>query len=198
MKDSVSLLVFGALLFLTASCGFKKVIARPDDSLIQATESIYNFEMVALTGEVIDFKKYKGKKLLIVNTASECGFTPQYEGLQALYENHEDNNFTILGFPCNQFSEQEPGSHEEIKTFCTTNYDITFPLFEKIDVNGDNTHPLYKFLKSEATGVLWSESIKWNFTKFLVDKNGEVISRYGSSTKPKDIEADILKLLEAK
>ena len=161
-------------------------------------QTFYDFNATSIIGENISMSKYKGKVVLVVNTASKCGFTPQYEGLQKLYENHEDNNFSILGFPCNQFSEQEPGTHKEIQNFCNTNYDITFPLFEKIDVNGDNTHPLYKFLKSEATGILWTEGIKWNFTKFLVDTKGKVITRYGSSTKPKDIEADILKLLEKK
>ena len=166
-----------------------------DDNNSKKTQTFYDFNATSIIGENILMSKYKDKVVLVVNTASKCGFTPQYEGLQKLYEDHKDNNFTILSFPCNQSSEQEPGNHEEIQTFCKTNYDITFPLFEKIDVNGDNTHPLYRFLKSEATGIMWSESIKWNFTKFLVDKNGKVITRYGSSTKPKDIVADILKLL---
>ena len=159
------------------------------------TKTFYDFNATSIIGENIPMSKYKGQVVLVVNTASECGFTHQYKGLQELYTKYEDNNFTILGFPCNQFSKQEPGSHDEIQTFCTTNYDITFPLFEKIDVNGDNAHPLYKFLKSEVTGFMWTEGIKWNFTKFLVDKQGKVISRYGSSTKPTDIETDILKLL---
>ena len=166
------------------------------ERMSEKKQTFYDFNATSIIGENISMSAYKGKVVLVVNTASKCGFTPQYQGLQALYEEYEDNNFTILGFPCNQFSEQEPGTHKEIQNFCTTNYDITFPLFEKIDVNGDNTHPLYKFLKSEATGVLWTEGIKWNFTKFLVDKQGKVITRYGSSTKPKEIEADILKLLK--
>ncbi|HIP51255.1 MAG TPA: glutathione peroxidase [Campylobacterales bacterium] len=159
-------------------------------------EKFYDFNATSIIGENISMSQYKGKVILVVNTASKCGFTPQYEGLQKLYEEHKDKGLVILGFPCNQFSEQEPGTHKEIQNFCNTNYDLTFPLFEKIDVNGDNTHPLYKFLKSEATGIMWSESIKWNFTKFLVDTNGKVITRYGSSTKPKNIEEDILKLLK--
>jgi glutathione peroxidase len=174
------------------------LIIQAGEQMSNKKQIFYDFNATSIIGENTPMSNYKGKVILVVNTASKCGFTPQYEGLEKLYEKYEDNNFTILGFPCNQFSEQEPGSHEEIKTFCTTNYDISFPLFEKIDVNGNNTHPLYKFLKSEATGILWSESIKWNFTKFLVDKNGKVITRYGSSTKPKDIEADVVKLLNEK
>jgi glutathione peroxidase len=159
-------------------------------------KTFYDFNATSIIGENISMEHYKGKVVLVVNVASNCGFTPQYKGLQELYKKHEDNNFTILGFPSNQFGKQEPGTSKEIKTFCTINFDVSFPLFEKIHVNGERTHPLYKFLKSEATGILWSESIKWNFTKFLVDKEGKVITRYGSSTKPKDIEADILKLLK--
>jgi len=159
-------------------------------------QSFYDFNATSITGENIPMSNYKGQVVLVVNVASKCGFTPQYEGLEELYENHEDENFTILGFPSNQFGEQEPGTHEEIQNFCKVNFGVTFPLFEKIDVNGENAHPLYKFLKKEATGFLWTESIKWNFTKFLVDKNGKVITRYGSSTKPKDIEADVVKLLK--
>ena len=172
------------------------ITAQAGEIMPKDKQEFYDFNATSIIGQNVSMSNYKDKVVLIVNTASKCGFTPQYEGLQKLYENYKDNNFTILGFPSNQFSEQEPGSHAEIKTFCTTNYDITFPLFEKIDVNGDNTHPLYQFLKSKATGVLWSESIKWNFTKFLVDQNGKVITRYGSSTKPKDIEADVVKLLK--
>ena len=184
--------IFLSLLFLIP------LSTQAGEEMSDNKQTFYDFNATSIIGENISMSKYKGKVVLVVNTASKCGFTPQYEGLQKLYDNHEDNNFTILGFPCNQFKEQEPASHAEIQTFCKTNYDITFPLFEKIDVNGDNTHSLYKFLKSEATGIIWTESVKWNFTKFLVDKNGKVITRYGSSTKPKDIEADILKLFKAK
>ncbi|HIC78529.1 MAG TPA: glutathione peroxidase [Sulfurovum sp.] len=165
------------------------------ETMSDKNNTFYDFNATSIIGENISMSKYKGKVVLVVNTASKCGFTPQYKGLQELYESHKANNFTILGFPCNQFSEQEPGTHEEIQNFCNINYDITFPLFEKIEVNGDNTHPLYKFLKSEATGFMWTKSIKWNFTKFLIDKKGKVITRYGSSTTPKEIEKDILKLL---
>lgn len=161
-------------------------------------QSFYDFNATSIRGETLSMSQYKGKVVLVVNVASKCGFTPQYEGLEELYEEHEEKGFEILGFPCNQFSEQESGTHEEIQNFCKVNFGVTFPLFEKIDVNGENTHPLYTFLKSKATGFLWSESIKWNFTKFLVNKNGKVITRYSSMTKPKDIEADILKLLEEK
>ncbi|CAA6818671.1 MAG: Glutathione peroxidase family protein [uncultured Sulfurovum sp.] len=168
------------------------------DKMSDKTQTFYDFNATSIIGENISISKYKGKVVLIVNVASKCGFTPQYEGLQKLYEDHKDNNFTILAFPCNQFKEQEPADHKEIQNFCKTNYNISFPLFEKIDVNGENTHPLYEFLKSEVTGLMWSESIKWNFTKFLVNKNGKVIERYGSTTKPKDIEEDILKLLKEK
>lgn len=187
MKNILLSLLF--LLPLTSQAG---------ETLPQKKQTFYDFNATSIIGEDISMSHYKGKVVLVVNTASKCGFTPQYEGLQKLYEKHKDKNFTILGFPCNQFKEQEPASHTEIQTFCKTNYDISFPLFEKIDVNGDNTHPLYKFLKSEATGFMWTESIKWNFTKFLVDKEGRVIARYGSSTKPKDIESAILKLLKMK
>jgi len=160
--------------------------------------TFYDFNATSIIGEEISMSHYKGKVLLIVNVASKCGFTPQYEGLQKLYEAHQKEGLVILGFPCNQFSNQEPGSHKEIENFCNVNYHITFPLFEKIEVNGENAHPLYKFLKSEATGLLGTESIKWNFTKFLVDQNGKVVTRYGSSTKPKEIEKEILKILEQK
>ena len=166
------------------------------EEMPEKKKTFYDFNATNIIGENISMSQYKDKVVLVVNTASKCGFTPQYEGLQKLYATHKDEGFVILGFPCNQFSEQEPGSNKEIKSFCNSNYDISFPLFEKIDVNGDNTHPLYKFLKSEATGFMWTEGIKWNFTKFLVDKNGKVITRYGSSTKPKSIEEDIVKLLK--
>jgi len=166
---------------------------------LQAQEpkmSIYDFNATTIEGKNISMSKYKGKVLLIVNVASKCGFTPQYEGLETLYETYQDKDFMILGFPCNQFSEQESGTNEEIKFFCESTYDVEFDMYAKIDVNGDNTIPLYNFLKSEATGFLWTESIKWNFTKFLVDKNGKVITRYGSSTTPLSIKEDIEKLLD--
>ena len=134
---------------------------------------------------------YKGKVLLIVNTASKCGFTPQYEGLQSLYAKYKDRGLEVLGFPCDQFGHQEPGDENEIKTFCTLNYEVSFPLFAKIEVNGPNTHPLYQRLKQDAKGLLGSEGIKWNFTKFLVDPQGNVVERYASMTTPAQIEKDI-------
>jgi glutathione peroxidase len=159
-------------------------------------KKFYDFEARNIKGKTISMSQYKEKVLLIVNVASECGFTPQYEGLEKLYETYKEQGFEILAFPCNQFGGQEPGSSEEIQKFCSTKFSVTFPLFEKIEVNGDNTHPLYVFLKAEATGFLGSESIKWNFTKFLIDKKGNVIDRYGSATKPEKIAKDIEALLK--
>ena len=156
----------------------------------------YDFKANAITGEEVSMSRYKGKVILVVNVASECGFTPQYEGLEELYKKYHPQGLEILAFPCNQFGEQEPGSAEEIQKFCSSKFSVTFPLFEKIEVNGDHTHPLYVFLKSEAPGFLGTESIKWNFTKFLIDRQGNVIERYGSSTKPKKIAKDIEKLLK--
>jgi len=156
----------------------------------------YDFEAKNIQGETVSMSQYKNHVVLVVNVASECGFTPQYEGLEKLYKTYKDKGFEILGFPCNQFGGQESGTEKEIQNFCKLNFGVTFPLFEKIEVNGDNTHPLYVFLKSEATGFLGTESIKWNFTKFLIDKNGKVINRYGSSTKPEKFAEDIEKLLK--
>ena len=156
----------------------------------------YDFTATSITGKNIAMSEYKGKVILVVNVASKCGFTPQYEGLEKLYKTYHAKGFEILGFPSNQFGEQEPGTEKEIQNFCKLNFGVTFPLFKKIDVNGDNTHPLYAFLKSEATGFLGSESIKWNFTKFLIDKKGNVVDRYGSTTKPEKIATDIEKLLK--
>ncbi len=157
--------------------------------------SIYDFNVNSIDGKSISMGQYKGKVLLIVNVASKCGFTPQYEGLEKLYDDHKDEDFMVLGFPSNQFMSQEPGTNEEIKFFCQATYDVSFDMFEKIDVNGDNTAPLYKLLKKEAGGFFGIDSIKWNFTKFLVDKEGNVIERYSSSTEPKEINEDIKKLL---
>ncbi len=158
--------------------------------------SIYDFNVTTITGKEISMAQYRGKVLLIVNVASQCGFTPQYEGLEKLYETYKDEGFMVLGFPSNQFGEQEPGSNDEIIFFCQGNYDVQFDMFSKIDVNGENTIPLYKYLKSEQTGFLWTKSIKWNFTKFLVDREGNVVERYGSSTKPESIKEDIEALLK--
>lgn len=156
---------------------------------------IYNFIVTTAKGESKDLSEFRGKVLLIVNTASKCGFTPQYRELQKLYETYSSRNFTILGFPCNQFGNQEPGTDEEIQTFCSLNYGVTFPVFAKIMVNGDDTHPLFNYLKKEAKGLLGSEKVKWNFTKFLVDKTGKPVKRYAPSTTPKSLKKDIEELL---
>ena len=153
--------------------------------------SAYTFSAVALDGKEIDFSCYRGKVLLVVNVASECGFTPQYKDLEALYQRYKEQGLVVLGFPCNQFGHQEPGDAQQIARFCTQQYAITFPLFQKIQVNGPNTHPFYVWLKSEKTGVLGSQSIKWNFTKFLLDRHGQVLCRYGSTTKPGALRHDI-------
>jgi glutathione peroxidase len=156
---------------------------------------IHDFKADSLGGAPVDLSAYRGKVLLIVNTASNCGFTPQYKGLEAVYQQFRDRGVEVLGFPCNQFGAQEPGSADEIGAFCEKNYGVTFPLFAKIDVNGDAAHPLFKHLKKEAPGLLGSEAIKWNFTKFLVKKDGTVYDRYAPQTKPEDLIGDIEKLL---
>ena len=162
----------------------------------ETMKDLYNFNVATITGQEQSMSIYKGKVLLIVNVASECGFTPQYEGLQKLYESYHDQGFEILAFPCNQFGGQEPGTPKQIQNFCKVNFGVTFPLFAKIDVNGENTHPLYTYLKDKAPGLMGTKSIKWNFTKFLIDKEGNVINRYGSSTKPEKISKDIEALLQ--
>lgn len=158
--------------------------------------SIYDFTVNRLDGAPGALAAFRGKVLLIVNTASKCGFTPQYKGLEEIYLKYRDQGFEVLGFPCNQFGAQEPGTAEEIGTFCEKNYGVTFPLFEKIDVNGEHVAPLYQYLKKAAPGLLGSEGIKWNFTKFLVNKDGTVIDRFAPQTKPESFAADIEKLLE--
>jgi glutathione peroxidase len=157
--------------------------------------TLYDFNVNSLSGASVDLKQYQGKVLLIVNTASKCGFTPQYKGLEEVYQQFKDQGVEVLGFPCNQFGAQEPGGADEIGAFCEKNYGVSFPLFEKIDVNGDNAHPLYKHLKSKAPGVMGTEAIKWNFTKFLVKKDGTVYKRYAPQTEPKELMGDIDKLL---
>ena len=149
----------------------------------------------AADGGTHDLSAWRGKVLLIVNTASKCGFTPQYEGLEALQRKYGERGFTVLGFPCNQFGEQEPGDAEEIASFCKLTYDVSFPVYGKIDVNGDNAAPIYRHLKDEAPGLLGSKSIKWNFTKFLVDRSGKVVKRYAPQTKPEELAKDIEALL---
>ena len=156
---------------------------------------LYDFSCKTGSGEERALDEYRGKVLLIVNTASKCGFTPQFAGLEDLYEKYRDQGLEILGFPCNQFGQQDPGSNDEIQEFCQLNYGVSFPMFGKIDVNGSATDPLYKHLKSEAPGVLGSQRIKWNFTKFLVDRDGNVVKRYAPQTKPEELEADIEELL---
>lgn len=156
---------------------------------------IYEFEVKTIKGESIKLDRYKGKTLLIVNVASECGLTGQYEGLEALYKKFKANGLEILGFPCNQFGGQEPGDEAKIEAFCTARFGVSFPMFAKIDVNGDTAHPLYEYLKSEEKGILGTEAIKWNFTKFLVNKDGSVLKRYAPTTGPESISQEIEKLL---
>jgi glutathione peroxidase len=159
--------------------------------------NFYDFSAKTNMGIEKNMKDYNGKVLLVVNTASKCGFTPQYEELQKLYEEYKDQDFEILAFPCNQFGSQEPGDNEEIRNFCKLNYNVTFQLFDKIDVNGENTHPIYKYLKENVKGLLNSKDIKWNFTKFLVDKNGDVVKRFAPIKKPLSMKKDIEELLKA-
>lgn len=156
---------------------------------------LYEVPVVTLDGRETTLAEYKGQVLLIVNVASRCGFTPQYEGLEALYREYGPRGFVVLGFPCNQFGAQEPGDAAEIATFCNTSYDVTFPMFAKVDVNGNQAHPLYRLLKGEAKGVLGTESIKWNFTKFLVDRKGQVASRHAPSDTPASLRGEIEALL---
>ena len=155
----------------------------------------FDFQAASLAGAPVDLSVYKGKVLLIVNTASKCGFTPQYKGLEQVYEQFKDKGATVLGFPCNQFGGQEPAAEAEIGAFCEKNFGVTFPLFAKVDVNGADAHPLFKHLKKTAPGLLGTEAIKWNFTKFLIRKDGTVYDRYAPATKPQDLIADIEKLL---
>ncbi|HZH60406.1 MAG TPA: glutathione peroxidase [Metabacillus sp.] len=157
--------------------------------------SIYDFEVETIKGDKKTLKEYENKVLLIVNTASKCGFTPQYKQLQELYEEFKEQGFEVLGFPCNQFMGQEPGNHNEIERFCELNYGVTFPLFSKIDVNGENAHPLFTYLSTETPGLLGSKAIKWNFTKFLIDSNGHPVERFSPNTNPKQITPHIKKLL---
>ena len=157
--------------------------------------TVYDFSARSIDGHEVKLSEYRGKALLIVNVASECGMTPQYAGLEELYKQHRAQGFSVLGFPCNQFGAQEPGDEAAIANFCTTNYGVDFPMFAKIEVNGAHAHPLYEYLKSASPGVAGTEAIKWNFTKFLVGKDGKVIERYAPTTTPAAIENDIEKLL---
>lgn len=157
--------------------------------------SIYNFRVKYRSGDSISLSAYKGKAMLIVNTASKCGFTPQFAGLEQLNQDYKDQGLQVLGFPCNQFANQDPGDDASIKAFCKTNYGVTFPVFTRIVVNGVNEHPLFTHLKNSARGLFWSKRIKWNFTKFLVDHEGNVVKRYAPTTKPEKIRRDIEALL---
>lgn len=159
------------------------------------TASIYDFSVTNIQGQTVPLAEYKDRVVLIVNTASKCGFTPQYKELEQLYQKYQAQGLVILGFPCNQFGAQEQGDNETISQFCELNFGVSFPLFEKVEVNGPNTLPLYRYLKTSAKGLLGSEKVKWNFTKFLVNRQGEAVTRFAPTTKPMALEADILKLL---
>ncbi len=160
-------------------------------------ESFYDFQAITLDGKVQPFEAFRGKVLLIVNVASQCGFTPQYAGLETLYRKHRAAGLEVLGFPCNQFGSQEPDGEPEIARFCETRFGVTFPMFSKIDVNGPGAHPLYVWLKAAEPGILGTESIKWNFTKFLVGRDGSVVKRYAPTSTPESIEADVVAALSA-
>lgn len=157
--------------------------------------SVYEYSAKTIKDEDVSLSNYQGDVLLIVNTASKCGFTPQYKDLQALYEEEKENGLTVLGFPCNQFGGQEPGNSNDIEQFCELNYGVSFPMFAKVDVKGEHAHPLFAYLTEQAPGLLGSKAIKWNFTKFLVNRQGEVVKRYAPQTAPKDIQKDIKELL---
>jgi glutathione peroxidase len=177
-------------LFLFISLNLNAEITKQSNSKsgIKMNKSIYDFQVETIDGKKQNLEVYKGEVLLIVNTASKCGYTPQYEGLEKLYSDYKDKGFAVLGFPCNQFKGQEPGTNKEIEEFCKLNYDVQFPLFSKIDVNGENAHPLYQYLKANSQD---NADIRWNFTKFLIDKNGNIIKRYEPAVTPGEIENDI-------
>lgn len=162
---------------------------------MKTEKNIYEYSVKNASGDNVDMSQYKGKVVLVVNVASKCGFTPQYQGLEALYKEFKDSGLVILGFPCNQFGAQEPGNESEIQQFCSLTYDVSFPIMSKINVNGSDSAPIYDFLKSSAPGILGTEMIKWNFTKFLVGKDGKVIKRYAPNTEPKEITSDIKRAL---
>lgn len=186
LKNKITLIV---IMLGILSCSIKA-----EDKI--SDKSVYDFKVKDIDGNEISLSIYKGKVLLFVNVASFCGYTKQYTGLQKLYDTYKQDGLVVLGFPCNQFGEQEPGSEAEIKAFCETNYKVDFPLFSKIDVNGDNAHPLYVFLKSYNVGVAGAEPIKWNFTKFLVGRDGKVVKKFGSKETPESIEAQISEQLK--
>ena len=157
--------------------------------------SVYDFSARTIDGDEQPLSDFQGKAMLVVNTASKCGFTPQYTGLENLWKKYQDKGLVVLGFPCDQFGHQEPGNEEEIKSFCSLSYDVTFPMYAKVDVNGDKAHPLWKFLKKEKSGLLGIDAIKWNFSKFLVDKHGKVVKRYAPTDTPEKIEKDLASVL---
>lgn len=181
-------------MFAVASCGFKKVSARSQNTMQEPVGSIYDFTMISIDGDTINLSQYQGKKLLIVNTASECGFTPQYEGLEKLHEQYGDK-VTILGFPANNFGGQEPGSNEEIKTFCKANYGVSFQMFSKISVKGDDMHPMYQWLSDKSKNGWNDQAPTWNFNKYLINEKGELIKYYASAIEPmsEELLGDILK-----
>ena len=158
---------------------------------MSAAQTVYDFTAVSLDGQPAPLDTFRGKVLLVVNTASKCGFTPQYAGLEALWKKYQDRGFAVVGFPCNQFGAQEPGDAAEIANFCSLTYDVSFPMMAKVDVNGPQAHPLYVWLKHQKKGLLGSESVKWNFTKFLIDREGSVVARYAPTIEPKDLEKAI-------
>ncbi|MBX3044574.1 MAG: glutathione peroxidase [Candidatus Kapabacteria bacterium] len=184
----------GKILLLVLIFGIISCTTKAEEQV--DIKNVYEFTVKDIDGNDVTLSKYDGKVLLIVNVASQCGYTKQYAGLQKLYEQYKDKGFVVLGFPCNQFGSQEPGTEEEIKTFCETSFGVTFPMFSKIDVNGDNAHPLYVYLKSQAKGTLGTQPIKWNFAKFLVDKEGNVVDRIGTQTSPESLTTQIEELLK--
>lgn len=196
-KIVTALVMMIPLLAISAAPGISMKTEKKMDKAANAADTVYKFEATGLDGKNVDLSQYRGEVLLIVNTASRCGFTPQYKQLEQLHEKYEGKGLSILGFPCNQFGQQEPGDNEAIGSFCQKNYGVKFKMFSKIDVNGKSEHPLYKFLKEKAPGVLGSEAIKWNFTKFLVDRSGHVVKRYAPDVNPLDISPEIEKLLAA-
>ncbi len=163
---------------------------------INNMKTFYDFEAAKLNGETVSMNEYQGKTIIVVNTASKCGFTSQYEGLEMLYQKYKDKGLVILGFPCNQFGNQEPGSADDIKEFCEINFGVSFPLFAKVDVNGKNAHPIFKYLKSKLSGGIFGSKIKWNFTKFVINSEGVPVKRYSPTTKPEKMEKYIKELLE--
>lgn len=178
----IFILVFLAIIIFVVIYFYRDNFGSSNDSLKKI--SFYDFKAEDINGDTINFSSYKGKVVLVVNTASKCGLTPQYKGLQELYEKYNDKGLEILGFPCNQFANQEPGDSQDIKSFCSKNYGVSFKMFNKINVNGKNTHPLYKFLKSEKKGLANTHTIKWNFTKFLINRSGKVVERYDPRIEP--------------